>query len=42
MIQFDISNIRDLFGPSVSIKKVKDSGIYCLWVELIIYRYWNN
>ncbi len=30
MIQFDISNIKELFGPSVSIKKVKDSGIYCL------------
>lgn len=30
MIQFGVSNIKELFGPGVSIKKVKDSPIYCL------------
>jgi phenylalanyl-tRNA synthetase alpha chain len=30
MIQFDISNIKELLGPAVSLKKVKDSAIFCL------------
>jgi phenylalanyl-tRNA synthetase alpha chain len=30
MIQFGVQNIKELFGPGVSIKKVKDSQIYCL------------
>lgn len=30
MIQFGVSNIKELFGPGVSLKKIKESGIYCL------------
>lgn len=30
MIQFGVTNIRELFGPGVSVKKVKDSAIYCI------------
>ena len=30
MIQYGLSNIKELFGPGVSIKKVRDSPIYCL------------
>jgi phenylalanyl-tRNA synthetase alpha chain len=30
MIQFGMANIKELFGPGVSLKKVKDSAIYCL------------
>lgn len=30
MIQFGLKKINELFGPEVSIKKVKDSPIYCL------------
>ena len=33
MIQYGLSNIKELFGPGVSIKKVRDSPIYCLWVD---------
>jgi phenylalanyl-tRNA synthetase alpha chain len=30
MIQFDISNIKELLGPFVSFRKIKDSAIFCL------------
>lgn len=30
MIQNAMSNIKELFGPGVSLKKVKDSPIFCL------------
>ena len=30
MIQFNISNIREMFGYGVSLRKVKDCPIYCL------------
>lgn len=30
MIQFGISNIKELLGPYVSLKKVKESPIFCL------------
>jgi phenylalanyl-tRNA synthetase alpha chain len=30
MIQFGMSNIKELFGPGVSLKKIKESGIYCV------------
>ena len=35
MIQFDISNIKELLGPAVSLKKVKDSAIFCLWLDIM-------
>ena len=30
MIQNGMENIKELFGPGVSLRKVKESGIYCL------------
>ena len=30
MIQYNIPNIKELFGPGVSIRKLRENGICCL------------